>query len=107
MKYTLDMNVLENLKCLEILPYNKKQVKIITWYRDNPERQPKYNLIYDRMVDSRYQKLIGILQTYDKLQATTQEVFAIFRFKDADNDQYCFKTEKALPRIYREGYAMI
>lgn len=106
-EYILEMDALKTLSCLELLTYDEEWIKTITWYRNNLERQPKYDLIYDRMADSRYQELIDILQKYDRHHATAQEVLAIAQFKDTDNDQYCFKTEKALSCIYRKGYATV
>lgn len=106
-EYILDMDVLDTLNCLELLTYDEKWVKTIAWYRNNLETQPTYDLIYDRMADSRYQELIDILQKFDRQRATAQEVLAIAQFKNTNNDQYCFKTPKALSCIYRKGYATV
>lgn len=106
-EYSFDMKAVSSLNCLELLTYDEEWVKTISWYRNNLETEVKHDLIYDRMADGRYQELIDVLQRYDRKQAKVGEVLAVAQFKGIDNDQYCFKTSKALENICRLRYATV
>lgn len=106
-EYSFDMENINSLNCLELLTYDEAWVKTITWYRNNLETEVKYDLIYDRIADGKYRELIDVLQRYDRKLLKFEDVLKIARFKDAKNDQYCFKTPKALEHICRLRYATV
>ena len=106
-EYTFNMKSVNSLACLELLTYNIEWVKTISWYRNNLETKIKYDLIYDRMADGNYRELINVLQRYDRKQASIGEVLSVTRFRGVCNDQYCFKTPKALAYLCDLRYAKV
>lgn len=101
--YEFETDNIEKLKHLELLEYNKEWADVVTRYRNEQETEIKYDLIYDRMADSHYDELVEILEKYYRKSVSFDEVLKVAKCKDGDNDQYCYKTKKALKYIQRNA----
>lgn len=107
-KYGFDLDDAKLLNCLDLLSYDETWVNTISWYRNNLETNIEFDLIYDRMADGRYRELTDVLQRYDRGLAEVADVLDVARFnKKTGNDQYCFKTKKALACLCKLGVATI
>ncbi len=106
-EYEFDTNDLKGLRTLELLQYNKKWLDFIACNRTEIEREICYDLIYDRMADSRGMLLAKAIREYQGGFKTAAETLLIAKFKGNHYDQYCFKTSLALNTIKRKRYATL
>jgi len=89
-------------KILELLKYDKTWIDFITESRINGI-ETEYDIIYDRIADSQFDKISDTLIKYNKERITSQKAIELIKWKKDDGDQYCFKTEKALTLLKREN----
>ncbi len=106
-EYEFDTDNTKNLRVLELLVYNKEWLDFIANNRTTVERNIQYDLIFDRMADSRGNVLTEAIRDYKQKKKTAEETLAIARFRDNNMDQYCFKTKEALDKIKRTRYAEV
>ena len=103
-EYEFDADNTKNLRILELLVYNKEWLDFITAHRTTVEKNIQYDLIFDRMADSRGPILVEAIRDYRNKIKTAEETLAIARFRDQNMNQYCFKTQEALEKIKRVKY---
>lgn len=106
-EYEFDTDNTKNLKTLELLVYNKEWLDFIAYNRTTKERDIQYDLVFDRMADSRGAVLTKAIRDYINKKKTAAETLAIARFRDNDMNQYCFKTKEALDKIKRTRYTEV
>ena len=95
--YSYSVNVIDEKKwnILELLQYDKCWVDFITESRING-KESDYDIIYDRMADSRFADISDTLQSYNNLDITAEDVIEKIKWDNQRADQYCFKNERAL-----------
>ena len=89
------------LKILELLEYNKEWLDFIVENRINGN-DPDYDIIYDRMADNRGDELTRLIRQYSNSEVIVSEVLNRIRFRGAEYNQYCFRTEEAVRSLHRE-----
>lgn len=103
-EYEFDTDNTKNLRVLELVVYNKEWLDFIAEHRTTMEKSIKYDLIFDRMADSRSPILAKAIREYKSKIKTAEETLVIARFRDQNMNQYCFKTQEALDIIRRTKY---
>lgn len=106
-EYEFDTDDTKNLRILELLIYNEEWLDFIACNRTKKEENIQYDLIYDRMADSRGAILTEAIRDYINKIKTAKETLAIARFRDRNMNQYCFKTYEALAKIEKKRYAEV
>lgn len=106
-EYEFDTDDTKNLRILELLIYNEEWLDFIACNRTKKEENIQYDLIYDRMADSRGEILTEAIRDYINKIKTAKETLAIARFRDRNMNQYCFKTYEALAKIEKKRYAEV
>lgn len=106
-EYEFDTDDTKNLRILELLIYNEEWLDFIACNRTKKEENIQFDLIYDRMADSRGAILTEAIRDYINKIKTAKETLAIARFRDRNMNQYCFKTYEALAKIEKKRYAEV
>lgn len=95
--YELDDTAMDEIKVLELLKYDKEWLDFITSNRIFGKCTMKdVDIVYDRLADNKYDKLNSMLKAYATGEMEDTTVIDAIKFKDDTNDQFCFKTKKAL-----------
>lgn len=97
---TVDENV---WKILELLKYDNQWVEFIAKSRIDG-KETDYDIIYDRMADSRVEHISDTLQEYVNRKLSAEDVIKRIKWREERmTDQYCFKNKNALSLLERES----
>lgn len=101
-----------HIRVKELLQYNREWLDFIVKHRLSAEQAEKtdFDIVYDRMADTRFEELAEALQRYASGSITARRTLNIIRFRQNDRDQYCFKTPAAvrlLKRVRTHTYRLI
>ncbi len=93
-----DENIFDNsndLKIRALTEYNKEWLDMLCFCRINLQ-DTNDDLIYDRMADNTYPELSKTLRLYSNGVKSVVDTINKIKWRSVLNDQYCFKTYKAL-----------
>lgn len=93
--YDISNSISNDIKILELLQYDKEWVDFICDSRINGI-ETDYDIIYDRIADSRFLDIADTLQKYSDKTITANEALNKIKWNNFAADQYCFKSIKAI-----------